>query len=42
MVPLKGASTEWVVEQVARDLVRLGIHGKVLLALEEAIARFWN
>ena len=35
VVPLKGASTEWVVEQVARDLMRLGIHGKVVLKSDQ-------
>ena len=31
VVPMKGADMEWVTEQAARDLLRLGIHGDVIL-----------
>ena len=31
VVPMKGADMEWVTEQAARDLLRFGIHGDVIL-----------
>ena len=31
VVPYKGAGPEWLVEQIIRDLRKLGVHGKVIL-----------
>ena len=35
VVPHKGAGVDWVGEQLVRDLVRLGIHGKVILKSDQ-------
>ena len=35
VVPMKGADMEWVTEQVARDLLRFGIHGDVILKSDQ-------
>ena len=35
VVPMKGADMEWVTEQAARDLLRLGIHGDVILKSDQ-------
>ena len=35
VVLMKGADMEWVTEQAARDLLRLGIHGDVILKSDQ-------
>ena len=35
VVPCKGAGVEWLGEQLGRDLVRLGIHDKVILKSDQ-------
>ena len=35
VVPMKGADMEWVTEQAARDLLRFGIHGDVILKSDQ-------
>ena len=35
VVPLKGAAIEWVIQQCARDLERLGHHGQVTLEFDK-------
>ena len=35
VVPMKGASHEWVVKQTAKDLRRMGFHSKVLLKTDQ-------
>ena len=35
VVPMKGADMEWVAEQAARDLLRFGMHGDVILKSDQ-------
>ena len=35
MVPMKGAGVGWIVDQVARDIKKLGIHGKVIIKSDQ-------
>ena len=35
VVPYKGAGVEWLIEQMVRDLHRLGAHGKVVLKSDQ-------
>ena len=35
VLPMKGADMEWVTEQVARDLLRFGIHGDGILKSDQ-------
>ena len=35
VVPMKGADMEWVTEQAARDLLRFGIQGDVILKSDQ-------
>ena len=37
VVPLKGAVLDWVIQQCARDLERLGHHGQVTLKSDEEV-----
>ena len=35
VVPMNGADMEWVTDQAARDLLRFGIHGNVILKSDQ-------
>ena len=35
VVPLKGAGVDWIVDQLVRDVRKLGIHGKVILKRDQ-------
>ena len=38
VVPSKGGSTEWVIEQARRDLQRMGHHGRLILRSDQEAA----
>ena len=35
VVPAKGGGVDWLVEQLVRDLRKLGLHGKVILKSDQ-------
>ena len=35
VVPVKGAGAQWIVDQVVRDIRKLGVHGKIILKCDQ-------